>query len=180
MRLRAPVLAALVLAMLGLSSCRAQAQSPGDWPPHGQGPGSPPPFGHDHGPDGCPSDGATRSSMRGGLQLGPPGRWWDDQDFAATLHLRPDQQTHMDTIFAQNKATLLAHFDTLKDEERQLESLTRGVNIDEHTLFAHIDRVSQARAELEKANAHMLLQLRHELTPDQINTLDEHRPLHVR
>jgi Spy/CpxP family protein refolding chaperone len=118
--------------------------------------------------------------MRGGLQLGPPGRWWDDQDFASTLHLRADQQTHMDTIFAQNKATLLAHYDSLKDEERQLESMTRGANIDERTLFAHIDRVSQARAELEKANAHMLLQIRHELTPDQLNTLDEHRPTHLR
>ncbi len=180
MRLQAPLLAGL-FAVLGLSCLRAQAQAPGDWPPHGQGPGGPPPYSRDHGPDGAgPSDGATRSTMRGGLQLGPPGRWWDDQDFANTLRLRPDQQTHMDAIFAQNKSTLLAHYDTLRDEERQLESLTRGANIDEHTLFAHIDRVSQARAELEKANAHMLLLLRHELTPDQVNTLDEHRPSHFR
>lgn len=114
--------------------------------------------------------------MRGGLQLGPPGRWWDDPDFAGSLHLRPEQQTRMDSIFAENKSTLIARFDSLREEERQLQLMTRGAAIDEHLLFAHIDRVSQARAELEKANAHMLLQLRHELSPDQLSTLDEHRP----
>jgi Spy/CpxP family protein refolding chaperone len=114
--------------------------------------------------------------MRGGLQLGPPGRWWDDPDFVSTLHLRPEQQTRMDAIFAQNKSTLQADYEALRDEERQLQPLTRGVNIDEHTLFAHIDRLSQARAELEKANVHMLLLLRHELTPDQVSLLDERRP----
>ena len=114
--------------------------------------------------------------MHGGLHLGPPGRWWDEQDFANSLHLRPDQQTRMDAIFDQNKPTLLARYSSLKDEERQLEPLTRGPNIDERALFARIDRVAQARAELEKANAHMLLLLRHELTADQVNLLDARRP----
>ena len=29
------------------------------------------------------------STMRPGLQLGPPGRWWDDKHFAKDLQLRP-------------------------------------------------------------------------------------------
>jgi Spy/CpxP family protein refolding chaperone len=110
------------------------------------------------------------------MQLGPPGRWWDDPAFASDLHLRPEQQTRMDAIFAQNKSVLFARFDSLRQEERQLATISRGANIDEHALFAQIDRVSQARAELEKANAHMLLLLRHELTADQVTALDDLRP----
>ena len=150
-------------------------------------------IGRDHGPDrpcfdrgrgrpgwaGPPSGGTTRattSTLPGGLQLGPPGRWWDDAQFAGELHLRAEQQTRMDGIFARSKADLFARYSALRDEEHQLASLTRGTRIDEAVLFAHIDRVSKARAELEKANAHMLLQLRQELTPDQVTTLDAHRP----
>ena len=129
--------------------------------------------------EGSPSGGrsrATTSTMRGGLQLGPPGRWWDDPQFAGELRLSVEQQGRMDAIFARSKADLFARYSALRDEEQQLGSQTGGSKIDEAVLFAHIDRVSKARAELEKANAHMLLQLRQELTPDQVVTLDAHRP----
>ncbi len=178
------MLAGLLALALKSSGFTVQAQQaglpPGGGPgPQDDGPGhrgqGPPPDGAS-GTGGWRGHGGTNSTMRGGLQLGPPGRWWDDPDFAASLHLRPEQQTRMDTIFAQNRAALQARYDSLREEERQMQSLTRGAAIDEHTLFGYIDRVSQARAELEKANAHMLLQLRHELSADQITTLDEHRP----
>jgi hypothetical protein len=44
-------------------------------------------------------EGAASNTMRGGLQLGPPGRWWDDKHFAKTLHLRPEQKKRMDDLF---------------------------------------------------------------------------------
>ena len=43
---------------------------------------------------------------------------------------------------------------------------------DESKIFASIDRVAQARAELEKANAHILLQIRKELDASQLAALD--------
>src|ERR1700743_1913870 len=54
---------------------------------------------------------STVSSMRGGLQLGPPGRWWDDKHFAKDLKLRPDQQRRMDSIFEQNRPALLKRYE---------------------------------------------------------------------
>lgn len=47
---------------------------------------------------------------------------------------------------------------------------------DEGKILAQIDRVAQARAELEKANARMLLGLRRVLTPDQWKTLQAEEP----
>src|ERR1700756_5354220 len=37
--------------------------------------------------------------MHPSLQVGPPGRWWDDKHFAKQLKLTEDQQRHMDAIF---------------------------------------------------------------------------------
>lgn len=110
---------------------------------------------------------------RPGLQLGPPGRWWDDHSFAKSLKLRPDQQAHMDTIFEQNRATLVSSLDNVRQAEAKLDQLSRSSSPDEDVLFAQIQRVTQARAELEKAYTHMLLQLRKEMDPDQIKRLEK-------
>ena len=119
--------------------------------------------------------GATTSTMRGGLQLGPPGRWWDDKHFAKALHLRPEQQKRMDGLFEENRANLVSRYQTLQQEESKMEALSRGQTLDESALFAQIDRVAQARADLEKANTHLMLQVRREMDSDQIGRLEDYR-----
>ena len=122
------------------------------------------------------SNGDTSSTMRGGLQLGPPGRWWDDRSFARTLGLDAGQQHRMDDVFNSSKPSLVKLYKSLQHEESQLEKLTRGRNPDESQIFAQIDRVTQARGEVEKASAHMLLSIRKEMTDEQVARLDDHGP----
>jgi Spy/CpxP family protein refolding chaperone len=119
--------------------------------------------------------GATNNTIREGLQLGPPGRWWDDKHFAKTLHLRPEQKKRMDDLFDENRATLLSRYQALQQEESKMEALSHSATLEESTLFAQIDRVAQARAELEKANTHLLLQVRKEMDSDQITHLEASR-----
>lgn len=133
--------------------------------PHGNA--GPPPNGRDQG--------STTSTMRPGLQLGPPGRWWDDKHFAKQLHLSNDQQRRMDAIFEQNRSMLLKRFEGLQQEEQRMEALTHARTLDENALFAQIDRVAQARADLEKANTHLLYQIRNEMDADQISHLEDFR-----
>ena len=118
---------------------------------------------------------ATMSTVRGGLQLGPPGRWWDDKHFAKTLRLRPEQKKRMDSLFDENRANLVSRYQALQQEESKMESLARGQTLDESVLFAQIDRVSQARADLEKATTHLMLQIRKEMDADQIARLEASR-----
>jgi hypothetical protein len=63
----------------------------------------------------------------------------------------------------------------LQQEESKLEGLSRAQTLEESTLFAQIDRVAQARAELEKAYTHLMLQVRKEMDADQIARLDASR-----
>ena len=113
--------------------------------------------------------------MRGGLQLGPPGRWWDDKHFAKELKLRPEQQRGMDLAFEDNRANLLRRFEGLQQEEARMDALSRAKTPDEVALYSQIDRVAQARAELEKANTRYLLQIRGLMDADQIAKLEQHR-----
>lgn len=113
--------------------------------------------------------------MRGGLQLGPPGRWWDDKSFAKTIGLRKDQQQKMDVVFNANKSAILENYRSLMREEAKLEASTREPQLDRAKIFAGIDAVNQARAGLEKANAQMLLQIRQEMDAEQIAKMDKFR-----
>jgi periplasmic protein CpxP/Spy len=64
----------------------------------------------------------------------------------------------------------------VRKEETAMEPLLAADQPDEGKILAQIDRVAQARAELEKANARMLLGLRRVLTPDQWKTLQADAP----
>ena len=116
---------------------------------------------------------STTTGIHAGLQLGPPGRWWDDKHFVKQLRLSDDQQHRMDAIFEQNKGTLVKRFESLQQEEQKMDSLTHAKTLDEQALFAQIDRIEQARADLGKATTHYLVQLRGELDQDQISKLED-------
>lgn len=105
--------------------------------------------------------------------LGPPGRWWDDKHVSRALNLRPDQQRRMDDIFEANKGQLLGLYENLQREEQRLSTMSSADLQDESKIFAGIDRVAQARAELYKENAHILLQIRRELDGEQLSRLDK-------
>ncbi len=164
--------------MLLLTSVGAWAQGPHGGPPpggpgmHGMGPPG-------NGPGGMPTSGgggSAQSTLRGGLQLGPPGRWWDDKSFSRDLGLSNDQKKKMDGIFKVSRGTLVNLYNDLQKQEDGLEHLTTGSHLDEEKIFAQIDKVTQARAALEKANAHMLLQIRNQMSDEQVARLDAHRP----
>ena len=108
-----------------------------------------------------------------GLQLGLGGRWWDDHKTVKKLTLRPDQQQRMDTIFEANKPVLINLYANLQREETHLASLPPADLQDETKVFAAIDRVSQAHTDLEKEKVHYLLQMRAQLDPTQLTTLDK-------
>jgi Spy/CpxP family protein refolding chaperone len=111
--------------------------------------------------------------MHAGVQLGPPGRWWDDKHFVKQLHLSDDQQRHMDAIFEQNRGALVKRGEALEQEEQRMASLTNAKALDESALFAQIDRIEQARADLWKATTHYMVQLHNELNQDQISKLED-------
>jgi hypothetical protein len=96
-----------------------------------------------------------------------PVKWWNDPSVAAMAGLSKDQQRKMDDVFLQCRLKLIDLNAALEKEEVALEPLIAADSLDESKIAGQIDRVAQARAELEKANGRMLLGMRMVLTPEQ-------------
>ena len=125
----------------------------------------------DGGPGGGGPMGPHRPPMERAFRMGPFGRWWDNPDMVQKLGLSTDQQKKMDDIFQQSRLKLIDQHAAVEKEEAILEPLISADQPNEGQVLAQIDKVAQARAELEKANARMLLGLRRVLTPQQWATL---------
>ena len=87
-----------------------------------------------------------------------------------------DQQKKMEAVFEQSRPSFTDLGASVRKEETAMELLLAADQPDEGKILSQIDRVAQARAELEKANARMLLRLRRVLTPDQWKTLQADVP----
>jgi len=101
-------------------------------------------------------------------EMPPPEMW---SKVADQLGLNQDQRTKLDAIRQQNRINLIDLHASLEKEEATLEPMMQADTPDENKITSQIDRVAQARAELEKAHARMLLQIRTVLTPDQWSKL---------
>ncbi|MGC8549410.1 MAG: Spy/CpxP family protein refolding chaperone [Acidobacteriaceae bacterium] len=95
------------------------------------------------------------------------GRWWDNPQMAHQLGLTAEQQKKMDAIFAHYRPSLEHLHANLHRQEKILGPLIGADNPNEDSILAQIDVVAQARANLEKEFARMLLGIRRQLTPEQ-------------
>lgn len=111
------------------------------------------------------------------LALGEPlGVWWRDPKLAQRIGLSSDQQKAIESIWRDNRARLADLISSLDKDQTDMGSLLKAEKPDETKITTQIDRVVQARAELERANARMLLGIRMVLTLDEWDRLQRERP----
>ncbi len=163
----------MMLAMAGCVCAQPPAQQPdgSQAAPQGQPSGGPP----QGPPPGPPPGHGGRPHMRGPMG-GPEGRWWVNPAVVQKIGLTADQQKQIDALFQKHRLKLIDASAVVEREEAVLEPLLEADLPDEAKVLAQIDRVAQARAELEKANARMLLGFRTVLTVDQWKKLQADRP----
>jgi Spy/CpxP family protein refolding chaperone len=155
-----------------LSAESVTAQQPDAGPPP-VGPGQ-------HGPRPDQGRGGWGEGMRSGFRIGPPGMWWHNPDLIQKLTLTPDQQKRMDDILQQSRLQLVDLRANVEKQELLMEPMLATNPPDTNKILAQIDHTAQARAELEKANAKMLLGIRNVLTPDQWSKLQTERRSRMR
>ena len=120
--------------------------------------------------------GMHRSPMEKALgPLGAQGRWWNNPRIVERLKLTDVQRKEFDDIYLQHREKLIDLRASLQKAELALEPLVRDVQPNETKILAQIDKVAQARAELEKANAAFLLAIRGKLTAEQWTELQAER-----
>jgi protein CpxP len=159
---------AMGLAMAGvLLAGTALAQGPGG----GMGPGSGMGPGAGFGEHRPPMERAFGAP-------GAHGRWWNNPKVVERLKLTDEQRKAFDGILLDHRAKLIDLRASLEKAELTLEPLMSDDSPNEAKILAQIDKVAQARAELEKANAGFLLAIRAKLTPEQWKQVQVFRANH--
>ena len=98
---------------------------------------------------------------------GEHGRWWNNPKVIERLKLTDAQRKAMDDTLQHHRESLIDLRGSLEKSELELEPMMKEDQPNESQVLAQIDKVAQARAELEKANARFLLEVRSKLTPEQ-------------
>ena len=145
----------------------ASAQQPGPNP----GPGFGQPFG-DHREMGRGEEGG---GMHGGFRGLPHGLWWKNPMVAQQIGITPEQQKKMDDILQQSRLQLIDLKANVERQEVLLRPMLDANPPDTAQVLAQVDKLAQARADLEKSNARMLLGIRTVLTPEQWTKLQARR-----
>jgi Spy/CpxP family protein refolding chaperone len=120
--------------------------------------------------------GGHRPPMEKALEpLGAHGRFWNNPRIVERLKLTDVQRKEFDNIYLQHREKLIDLRANLAKAELALEPLVSDAQPNETKILAQIDKVAQARAELEKANAAFLLAIRGKLTAEQWAQLQAER-----
>ena len=109
---------------------------------------------------------------------GDHGRWWNNPKLIERLKLTEEQRKAFDGILQEHREKLVDLRGSLEKAELAMEPLMDDGQPNEAKILAQIDKVAQARAELEKANARFLLAIRAKLTPEQWKLLQADRANH--
>ena len=109
---------------------------------------------------------------------GPPGQWWQNPEVARQLALTGDQKNAIDGVLQQNRQQLFDLSMAVQREDFNMQGLMDADQPDEGKILAEVDHLAQARAELEKQNARMLLAMRRVLTTDQWKKLQAYQREH--
>lgn len=167
----------LCLALLPCIKSMAQGDDHDRERPGGPGgPGGPSVMGGPGGPrQPHPGDREKRrvTPPRNALQFGPVGRWWDDRSVVQAIGLRREQQRRMDAIFDSHKPAILDSYKQFLKAQNNLTAVNKDPDADKNRVFAAIDAVNDARSALQKATSAMLLQIRKEMKPDQVEKLEK-------
>jgi periplasmic protein CpxP/Spy len=109
---------------------------------------------------------------------GGHGRWWNNPKVAEQLKLTDEQRKAFDGILLEHREKLIDLKASVEKAELEMEPLVSADQPDEARILSQIDKVAQARAELEKANARFLLAIRNKLTPEQWKQVQAFRANH--
>ena len=134
---------------------------------------SPPAPGPDQGPPPAmmpPPEGGPQGML-------PPGEgWWKDSQIRQKLELSDDQTKKIEKIARDQQIQAIDLHAAVEKQEALLRALMESDTPDQAQALAQVDKLSAARAQLEKARVETLLAIRKVLTAEQAKKLRELAP----
>ena len=97
----------------------------------------------------------------------PDGKWWKNPHVATELGLSPDQSVEIEKIFVRTRPKLIDLRADLEKKQLDLQESMEDRSADRKAVEKKIEAVENARAELQKTRALMILDMKQVLKPDQ-------------
>jgi Spy/CpxP family protein refolding chaperone len=110
-----------------------------------------------------------------GLPPGAQREWWKDSELVQKLHVSDDQVQKIDKIAQAHEIQAIDLRADLEKQDAALRFQMESDPPDEAQVLAQIDKVTQARAKLEKSQVEMVLAVRRVLTAGQARILRDLR-----
>jgi Spy/CpxP family protein refolding chaperone len=107
---------------------------------------------------------------RGGM-----GSWWRNPRVAEEIGLNDQQKQQLEKISQDSRLKMIDLRADLEKQQVILEPMLQGYHPDEAQVLEQVDKLSQARAALEKERVQTMLATRSVLTEDQWNKLKDTR-----
>jgi TonB family protein len=102
--------------------------------------------------------------LRAGFPQGATGAWWTNRVVTDSLGLSADQKTKLERAYENHRQRIVSSTELLEKEEAQLARLLAAEPLDRNAVLTQIDRVVQARGEVERSNSAMTMEMRETLT----------------
>ncbi len=103
----------------------------------------------------------------------PEGKWWKRPRLAAEIGLTADQVRQIEQIFVRSRTRLIDLRAALEKKQLALAESMENRTADRRTVEKQIEEVENARAELQKTRALMILDMKQVLRPEQWDRLLE-------
>src|SRR5262249_37710283 len=97
----------------------------------------------------------------------PDGKWWKNPGFAAEIGLTPEQTSEIEKIFVRSRTRLIDLKADLEKKQLVLQECMEDKGADRKAVEKKIEAVENARAELQKTRALMILDMKQVLKPEQ-------------
>jgi len=115
-------------------------------------------------PAPVPAPGGQRSGGRGASIPNTPAAWWTDTALMTRLGLTDQQKLRIESSFQAYRLSLTTAKETLEKEEAQLARLLDADSVERSAVLPQVNKVIQARSEMERLNATMTVEMREQLT----------------
>jgi Spy/CpxP family protein refolding chaperone len=120
--------------------------------------------------------------MRGPMGPGPRmfrgrgmGSWWKNPGLAEKIELSDQQKQQLEQISQDSRLKMIDLRANLEKQQVILRPMLQSYHPDEATVLAQVEKVSQARAALEKARVQTMMARHNVLTEEQWNKLKDSR-----
>ena len=97
----------------------------------------------------------------------PDGKWWKRPRLAEEVGLTADQQQQIEKIFVHSRPKLIDLKADLEKKQLALQVAMEDRGVERREVEKKIEAVETARAELQKARALMILDMKQVLKPEQ-------------